>query len=116
MDRDERGSGSVLVVALTAVVLLLGLAAAFVTATVAAHRKAQAAADLAAVAGATVLQRGGEPCAGAAVIAEANGAAVTSCGVIGGDVRVQVALDGPALAGYGWRLTGRARAGPATTS
>lgn len=116
MTRDEQGSGSLLTVALAAVVLLLGVAGAFVTATVAAHRKAQAAADLAALAGAVELQRGGEPCARARGIAAANGAGLASCEVVGSDLRVEVTLDGPAFAGYAWRLTGRARAGPSTVS
>ncbi|MCP6423098.1 pilus assembly protein TadG-related protein, partial [Klebsiella pneumoniae] len=54
----QSGSASLLVVTLSGVVLLVGLAAAFVTATAAAHRRAQSAADLSALAGAVARQRG----------------------------------------------------------
>lgn len=113
LTRDERGSASLMVIALAAVVLMLGVAGAFVTAMVAAHRQGQAAADLAALAGAAALRDGGDPCAVAGGIAGENGATLTECWTSGSDVLVQVGLDGPAFAGHGWRLTGRARAGPA---
>jgi secretion/DNA translocation related TadE-like protein len=115
------GVASVLVVALTGVLVLLGLSAAFLVATVAAHRRVQAAADLAALAGATTAQPGGagawsavpgDPCTVAAQIAAANGAWLMSCRVEASDVLVTAALDGPRFAGHGWVLTGRARAGP----
>ena len=56
--QGQRGSASLPAVTLSGVVLLLGLAAAFVTATAAAHRRAESAADLAALAGAVAGQRG----------------------------------------------------------
>lgn len=113
--RDERGAAAVLVVALTGLVLLLGLSAAFVTATAAAHRRAQGAADLAALAGAGALARGRDPCAASGVIAVDNGARVRSCTVLGADVLVEVVVSGPRWWGHGWEPRGRARAGPATT-
>jgi secretion/DNA translocation related TadE-like protein len=110
----QRGSASLLVVALAGVVLLLGLAASFLTATAAAHRRAQAAADLAALAGATARQRGEDPCAAAATVATGNGAGLGGCRLDGADVVVSVMIDGPRHLGHGWRLRGEARAGPSS--
>ena len=112
MSRGDSGSASLLVVALTGVVLLLGLAGAFLTATGAAHRRAQSAADLAALAGATAGQRGGDACAVAAQVADHNGARSAACRVEGDDVVVRVSLVGPEFLGHSWELVGRARAGP----
>ena len=110
---SQRGSASLLVVSLAGVVMLVGLAAAFVTATAAAHRRAQSAADLAALAGAVTLQRGEDACAGAAVVARGNDADLLGCEVLGDDVRVAVRVPSPEVAGHGWEVVGRARAGPA---
>ena len=109
---DSRGAATLLVVALTGVVLLLGLAGAFLTATGAAHRRAQAAADLAALAGATAHRHGDDACAAAGKVAMSNGAASTACHLEGEDVVVEVSLSGPEFLGHSWDLTGRARAGP----
>ena len=108
----QRGSASLLVVTLSGVVLLLGLAAAFVTATAAAHRRAQSAADLAALAGAVARQRGEDACSGAADVARGNGAELRACAVLGDDVSVTVRVASPELAGHTWQVFGRARAGP----
>lgn len=110
--RDQRGSASLLVVTLSGVVLLLGLAAAFLTATAAGHRRAQSAADLAALAGAVSATEGGDPCAAAASVAGRNGARVTACSPVGPDLLVTVSVDGPEFLGQSWQLEGRARAGP----
>lgn len=108
----ERGTASLLVVALTGVVLLVGLAAAFLTATAAAHRRAQAAADLAALAGATAHQRGDDACGRASAIAGRNGSVLTGCHLDQEDVVVRVVVAGPELFGHSRGLAGRARAGP----
>jgi secretion/DNA translocation related TadE-like protein len=108
----DEGSASLLVVALTGVVLLLGLAGAFLTATGAAHRRAQAAADLAALAGATANQRGDDACGAAGQVADRNGAGSTACHIEGDDVVVSVSLAGPEFLGHSWELIGQARAGP----
>jgi len=112
----QRGSASLLVVALAGVVLLLGLAASFLVATAAAHRRAQAAADLAALAGATARQRGEDPCAAAAAVATGNGAGLAVCRLDGADVVVSVRVEGPRHLGQGWLLRGEARAGPSGPS
>jgi len=108
----QGGSASLLVVTLSGVVLLVGLAAAFVTATAAAHRRAQSAADLSALAGAVARQRGEDACSGAADVARGNEAELLACEVLGDDVRVTVRVPSPALAGHTWEMIGRARAGP----
>lgn len=110
--RDERGSALPLVVALGGLVMLIGLASAFTVATAVAHRRAQAAADLAALAGATALQRGRDPCAAAADVGSRNGADRVECRLAGADVLVTARLRGPRFSGLGWELVGRARAGP----
>ena len=110
--RPERGSASLLVVGLTGVLLLIGMAATFVVATAAAHRRAQGAADLAALAAAAALQQGSDPCGAAGRFAGANGASLTGCQVLGEDVLVQVAVAGPRFLDHGWEPVGRARAGP----
>lgn len=111
-DRQERGAASVFTVSLLAVLLLLGMAAVFVTATAAAHRRVQAGADLAALAGAAALQSGADPCANAAAIAAENGVRLSECGVEEMDVLVTALLDGPEFGGHSFEVRGTARAGP----
>jgi secretion/DNA translocation related TadE-like protein len=112
---DQRGAATVLAVAMTGVLLLVGAATGVVAAIFVAHRKAQAAADLAALAGATALadRSGEDPCGLAADVAAANHATLTSCAVEGEDVVVEVGVTGPRWLGQDDDLTGRARAGPA---
>lgn len=109
----ERGAASLLVVALTGVLLLVGCALGVVAAMVADHRRAAAAADLAALAGAAALQRGDDGCAAAEPLAAANGARLVDCAVEGSDVLVTVEVTGPRWLGQRGDLVGRARAGPA---
>ena len=110
--RREEGSASLLVVALTGLLLVLGLAAAFVTATAAAHRHAQSAADLVALAGAVAHQRGEDACVRAGSVAAGNDATLTACAVEGDDVLVTVEVPSPELAGHTFTVRGTARAGP----
>ena len=110
--RDERGAATVLAMALASVLMLLGLAAAWVGAVVADHRAAQAAADLAALAGAQAVQVGKSPCLAVEQVARANAAQVTRCSVVGTDVCVSVQTKAPALLGRTPTFIGRAHAGP----
>jgi len=112
MMRDERGAASLLVVALLSLLLLLGTALGVVAAMVWAHRTAQSAADLAALAGAAGLQKGEDACPAASWIAVANHARVASCVVKGEEVLVEVTVQGPRWLGQGADLSARARAGP----
>ncbi|MCX6400635.1 MAG: flp pilus-assembly TadE/G-like family protein [Propionibacteriales bacterium] len=118
MRPDQRGAASILVVAMAGVLLLVGAAAGVVVAIVVAHRGAQAAADLAALAGATTLadhalDQARDPCAAARAVASANDATLASCVVEGAEVVVQVTVRGPRWLGQDHDLVGSARAGPA---
>ncbi len=113
MSRGERGSATLFAVAVTGVLLLIGAALGVVAAMVHAHRTAQSAADLAALAGAQAQTRGRDPCSVAMRVATANGASLDSCAVAGSDVQVQVTVVGPHWLGQGHDLSAQARAGPA---
>lgn len=109
---DERGSASLIVVALTGVVMMLGLAGAYLAAAASAHRAAQGAADLAALAGAGAIQRADDGCAAAARIAADNEARILSCRQVGQDLLVEVRVESPTWWGHSFTIEGRARAGP----
>jgi secretion/DNA translocation related TadE-like protein len=101
-----------LAVALLGFLLLMTAALGVVAAIVVAHRRAQAAADLAALAGATALQRAADACGEAGTVAAANEARLSSCQVVGQDVVVAVQVDGPHWLGQHGSLSAMARAGP----
>jgi secretion/DNA translocation related TadE-like protein len=97
--RGERGAGSVLLVAVVAVVLsgaaaALGLAGALVT-----RQRAEAAADLAALAGAQALVRGGDACGTAERVAAAGRARVLVCDPVGTTVHLVVEVRLPGFLG-----------------
>ena len=114
MQSRDHGSGTIY--AAIAVVMMTAFALAVLTfsAAAAAHHRAASAADLAALAAAQSLQRGGDGCAEAARIATRNGAALTGCRISGEDVTVEVSVDGPTAFGRRWTLDAAARAGPAS--
>ncbi len=105
---DEAGA-TVLVVAMAGVLMfvMLGLAAA--GGLVTAQRRAQSAADLAALAGAGALD---SACAEAARIAADNAAVLDRCTVDASEVRVVVSVDGPNVPWGGVKVSAEARAGP----
>ena len=111
-EAGERGSATLFAVAMIGVLVLVGAALGVVGAMIQAHRVAQSAADLAALAGAEARARGRDPCATAASIARANGATLYSCAVEGLDVRLQVTVTGPHWLGQRHDLSAQARAGP----
>lgn len=111
-DRTERGAGTVLAVALAAVLLTLGVALAACVGIVHAQRQAQAAADLAALAGAVAADRGGDGCAAASEVAALNEARLVSCTPEGTRVWVRAGVLGPSWAGFGGEIVGEAVAGP----
>ena len=111
MTRD-RGAASLLAVGLLGVLLLVGTALGVLAAVVAAHRTAQAAADLAALAAAAALQRGQDACPAGGRVAAANGASLTGCRVVGEEVLVEATVTGPRWLGLAADPAGRARAGP----
>ena len=110
---SERGSVSLVVVACVGVLLLLGAALGVVGAMVRAHRQAQSAADLAALAVASAPVWSGDPCAAGAGIAAANDARMVACEVDGREARVRVEVTGPQWLGQDADLAAEARAGPA---
>ncbi len=111
--RPDRGAATVLVTACLGVLLLIGCALAVVAAMVTAHRSAQAAADLAALAGAVAARDGADPCAAAGSVAADNGADLTRCATDGVEVTVEVEVPGPRWLGQTHDLSAAARAGPA---
>jgi secretion/DNA translocation related TadE-like protein len=108
----ERGAATVLAVSFLGVLLLVGSALAVVGAMVVAHRNAQSAADLAALAGAGAIADGGDPCPAAARLAAHNDARLQECTVTALEVTVEVTVTGPRWLGQPHDLTARARAGP----
>jgi secretion/DNA translocation related TadE-like protein len=112
VSRCQHGAASLLAVALLSVLLLVGAALGVVAAMVWAHRTAQAAADLSALAGAAELQEGDDACGAARRIADANHASLTACQVQGEEVMVEVLVTGPRWLGQDEDLSARARAGP----
>ena len=111
--RGERGSATLFAVACLSVLLLLGAALGVVAAMVRAHRVAQSAADLAALAAADAVGTGRDPCAAGSAVAAANDARLVACDVDGRDALVTVTVDGPYWLGQVADLSARARAGPA---
>lgn len=112
--REERGSATVWVLALSGVLVSLGAAAVLIGAAVIGRHRAEAAADLAALAAAGRAVTGAaDPCAAALAIASSNGAVLESCAVRPGavvELRVTVEV---ALGPLGRRRAhAAARAGP----
>lgn len=113
--RDDRGAAVVVALGLVAVLVLVAAVCVGTVAIVLAHRRAQVAADLAALAGAGALQVGQDPCAAASRIATRHVAVVTRCLVEGPTVVVATAVTLPAVLG-GHDVPARARAGPTTAT
>lgn len=120
---SERGAATVLTVAMAGVLLLVGAATGVVGAIVVAHRRAEAAADLSALAAATALAGGGgsghlgrDPCTAAAEVAEANDAELVECQIEGREVLVEVRVGGPRWLGQDRDLAAQARAGPGSAA
>ena len=111
---DERGSGTVLVLGIIAVLLAMAVCAGGLIQAQAAAGKARSTADLAALGGATALSSivaPGDPCEAASRVARANGAEVTTCSVTGEDVVVEVSVEARVL-GVSRPAVSSARAGP----
>jgi secretion/DNA translocation related TadE-like protein len=111
--RDQRGVAAVLAVVLTGLLAVVTFVAAGIVGAIDAHRRAQAAADLSALAGGSALVHDADVCAAAATIAGRNGASLVSCGLDGDSVAVVVAVAAPGGLPGVPELRARARAGPA---
>lgn len=111
--RSERGSAPAAVLVWTAAAGLILAALLALGVANAAHGRAQAAADLAALSGSDAQAAGGAGCAIAQEVAARNGASLTSCAVRGEVLTVEVSLPVPLPAGFGERTVhARATAGP----
>ncbi len=109
MRRSERGAATVLVVAMAGVLMFVTTGLAAAGGLVTSQRRAQAAADLAALAGASRLD---EACARAGDVTGAYGAVLVSCRLDGAEVTVEVSVAGPQVPWRDVRVTAEARAGP----
>lgn len=112
--RTERGQGVVLALPLIGVLLTVTVMLAVLGSVVVAQRRAQSAADLAALAGAAAGQRGQDECAAAAGLARRNGAGLEACRVDGEAVTVHSVLEVTRLLGRSVTVRAEARAGPTT--
>ena len=110
--RGEAGAATVTALAFLGVLVMVGAALGVVAAMIHAHRQAQSAADLAALAGAAALAHGDDACGSADRMASANHARLDGCQVVGSEVTVDVTVDGPRWLGQTADLQARARAGP----
>jgi len=107
--RDDTGSGSVLALGMVCAMVTVAGGALTVVGASAAQARAAAAADLAALGAADAASGrvSGVPCDAAGRVAEANGAALSSCDQA--ETVVSVTATTPYLV---WRATASARAGP----
>lgn len=110
---DERGSATVLMLAVIAAVMTLTVSGLLLASAVLASHRARTAADLAALAAAGVLMKG-EPafaaCELAVRVAAVNHGRVYQCLALGTEVQLSVAVPS-AVTGLGV-ATARSRAGP----
>lgn len=89
-------------------VIALAMTVALIGSSVADTHRAQVAAELAAVAGATALYQGVDPCTVAERTAQLNAATLEHCLLIDGHVQTSTAIPRTTH-----KATGHARAGPA---
>lgn len=109
---DQDGAATVIGVALCGLIVVVTMLVVGVVGLVATHRRAQAAADLAALAGAAAAQEGRDACMQAREVAQRNRARLTRCVAAEGDVVVEVLSEAPQALGADYAMRARARAGP----
>lgn len=114
----DRGSASVLAVGVVLIGLVLSTGSAAVGAAVVARHRAEAAADLGALAAADVLlaRASGTPCGAAAAVVSAQGAVLVGCAVDRGDAVVRTTVRPGGRVGALGTAVAVARAGPAAIS
>jgi secretion/DNA translocation related TadE-like protein len=116
--RAERGSGSLLMVGLMAVIVVMAAAAVCAAGYLVAGRQARSAADLAALSGAVAIEQGGDGCAAARSNASRNRARAVACERVGDQidfvitVTAEVKVTAP-MRGLPTRVRAVAYAGPA---
>lgn len=112
--QSESGIATLWGLAIIGILLLFAAVSAGVVSLIGARHQAEAAADLAALAGAQSIADGtDDPCQVADRVAVANRGRLVRCTVYDDIVEVRVEIESPRLLGRAWTLTGRARAGPA---
>jgi secretion/DNA translocation related TadE-like protein len=115
--RGELGVAASTAVVVVAVLLVLSAAAVGGAAVLVGQRRASAAADLGALAGAVALQHGQAGCdAVRRLVRRHDDARLRACVVVGDVVRVTVVVDVGVIAGRTVSVAARARAGPRRTS
>lgn len=97
---------------MVAALVVTALLLASLGAVVVGQRRAQAAADLAALAGAVAAQRGRDPCDAATTMGRLNGGRLVSCEVDALTVRVTLERVAATAVGPPVTLSAEARAGP----
>lgn len=112
--RTDEGSATIWVLAVSGLVVAVAYAVLLLASVQATRQRAEAAADLAALAGAQAGARGSDPCSAAQSVAAADGAELETCEVLGEVVAVTAAARlPPALSSFGGGLVrSGARAGP----
>lgn len=89
---SDRGYATIASAGIIAAVVALALVVAALVGRVADTHRAQVAADLAAVAGATAVYAGSDACSTARQTAELNGAELVRCAITGADVVVSATV------------------------
>lgn len=110
--RPDRGMATMWAVCWMGVCLTVGWLAMIVAAAVAAQHHVDAAADLVSLSAAGMLQRGGDTCAAAAEVADANDVTLRSCVVHGADVVIVVSVGLELPFGMHREAVSAARSGP----
>jgi secretion/DNA translocation related TadE-like protein len=109
----DRGAATVWVLAAGLVTVLVAMAATAVGAAIVARHRAQAGADLAALAGAAHAVEGEEvACARAAELVQANGGRMVACHLEGWDLTVSAEVVPASVAALAGTAHASARAGP----
>jgi secretion/DNA translocation related TadE-like protein len=109
---DEQGLAAPVVVVLAGLLVVLTVVGASLGRLLVDQRRVSAAADLAALAGASAMQRAGDGCEEAGAVAAANGARLLTCVVSGQRVRVEAGLASPTLLRRVVQLHASGYAGP----
>ncbi len=110
MCRDQNGSVTVLGALIVCLLVSASVAVGHFAALLVERARTASAADMAALAGASVLTLATDPCAAAERIAAANGAVLERCEVSGEELGVEVSRRVAAGPGQGRALRARARA------
>ena len=113
---DERGVAAIWGVVLVTLLGLLTSVVVGMAGVTGARHRAEAAADLAALAGAVAARDGSDACGAAGAIAQANRGELVSCSVSDQEVLVSVSVSTGRIWGKTWQQVGVARAGPADSA